>query len=203
MTGAAGTDRLQPAVIDVSAPCGTVRGRVEGSVATFRGIRYAAALTGQLRFAPPQPAPPGRRRTRAAGDPSRVTVGGQSAGAMSTVALLAAPMARGPFTPAIVESGAEFLVCCRCLGTAGAVVLGDLTEDVANQPDEMLCGAFRVAVIWQLCCPALEMALTVAGGAQRRPWPGRPQVSELADRAGQALEHRGVVLAERALILAR
>ncbi len=39
------------------------------------------------------------------GDPARVTVGGQSAGAMSTVALLAAPAARGLFARAIVESG--------------------------------------------------------------------------------------------------
>ncbi|WP_432979543.1 carboxylesterase/lipase family protein [Dactylosporangium sp. CA-233914] len=39
------------------------------------------------------------------GDPGRVTVGGQSAGAMSTVALLAAPAARGLFRRAVVQSG--------------------------------------------------------------------------------------------------
>ncbi|GGM84972.1 carboxylesterase/lipase family protein [Dactylosporangium sucinum] len=39
------------------------------------------------------------------GDPGRVTVGGQSAGAMSTVALLAAPAARGLFHRAVDQSG--------------------------------------------------------------------------------------------------
>lgn len=42
----------------MTAPCGVVRGRAEGGACVFRGIRYAAAPTGQLRFAPPQPPPP-------------------------------------------------------------------------------------------------------------------------------------------------
>jgi para-nitrobenzyl esterase len=39
------------------------------------------------------------------GDPSRVTVGGQSAGATAVAALIAAPPARGLFTRAVVQSG--------------------------------------------------------------------------------------------------
>jgi len=39
------------------------------------------------------------------GDPARITIGGQSAGAMSVAALLASPLARGLFQRAIVESG--------------------------------------------------------------------------------------------------
>jgi para-nitrobenzyl esterase len=39
------------------------------------------------------------------GDPARVTVGGQSAGATAVAALLAAPAARGLFSRAIVQSG--------------------------------------------------------------------------------------------------
>jgi para-nitrobenzyl esterase len=39
------------------------------------------------------------------GDTSRVTVGGESAGAMSVIALLTAPAARGLFQRAVVESG--------------------------------------------------------------------------------------------------
>jgi para-nitrobenzyl esterase len=233
MAGAEDADRPQPGVIDVSAPCGEVRGRIGPGIAAFRGIRYAAAPTGQLRFAPPQPAPRAATRIDATqfglvslqdidplpkaipaaehnfyaagaqagedclnlnvwtpdtsgrapvlvwihggaflygsgtgawidgtaharehglvvvtlnyrlgllgglylgdaepghcdfaiqdqimalrwvqeniaafgGDPARVTVGGQSAGAMSAVALLAAPAARGLFARAIVESG--------------------------------------------------------------------------------------------------
>jgi para-nitrobenzyl esterase len=39
------------------------------------------------------------------GDPSRITIAGQSAGAMSVAALMTAPAARGLFSGAIVESG--------------------------------------------------------------------------------------------------
>jgi para-nitrobenzyl esterase len=39
------------------------------------------------------------------GDPAKVTVGGQSAGAANTHALTASPLARGLFRGAIVESG--------------------------------------------------------------------------------------------------
>ena len=42
---------------DVTAPCGTVHGLLEGGVHVFRGIPYAAPPVGDLRFAPPQPAP--------------------------------------------------------------------------------------------------------------------------------------------------
>jgi para-nitrobenzyl esterase len=58
MTDAAGKDRPQPGVIETAASCGAVRGRAEEGVRVFRGIRYAAAPTGPLRFAPPQPPPP-------------------------------------------------------------------------------------------------------------------------------------------------
>ncbi|WP_211233294.1 carboxylesterase/lipase family protein [Brevibacterium album] len=40
------------------------------------------------------------------GDPARVTIGGESAGAMSAAALLASPQARGLFRGAILQSGA-------------------------------------------------------------------------------------------------
>lgn len=41
----------------VTAPCGAVHGTREGGVHVFRGIRYAAAPVGDLRFAPPVPMP--------------------------------------------------------------------------------------------------------------------------------------------------
>jgi para-nitrobenzyl esterase len=49
--------RAMPDSSDVAAPCGTVHGSLEGGVHVFRGIPYAAAPLGALRFAPPQPAP--------------------------------------------------------------------------------------------------------------------------------------------------
>ena len=39
------------------------------------------------------------------GDPARVTIGGQSAGAMNTTALLSSPLAKGLFQRAIIQSG--------------------------------------------------------------------------------------------------
>lgn len=46
-----------PETSDVTAPCGTVHGLVEHGVHVFRGIPYAAPPVGDLRFAPPRPAP--------------------------------------------------------------------------------------------------------------------------------------------------
>ena len=40
-------------LVEVVAPCGSIRGRQAGSVASFRGIPYGAAPVGGLRFAPP------------------------------------------------------------------------------------------------------------------------------------------------------
>lgn len=44
--------------MDVTIPQGTFRGARIGEVLAFKGIPYAAAPTGALRFAPPQPPPP-------------------------------------------------------------------------------------------------------------------------------------------------
>lgn len=48
-----------------------------------------------------------RNIERFGGDPSEVTVGGQSAGAIAVCALMASPSARGLFERAIVQSGAD------------------------------------------------------------------------------------------------
>ncbi|GAB3515962.1 carboxylesterase/lipase family protein [Phytohabitans suffuscus] len=44
--------------IEVTLPQGTFRGRASDGVLSFKGVPYAAAPVGDLRFAPPQPPPP-------------------------------------------------------------------------------------------------------------------------------------------------
>ena len=55
------------------------------------------------------------------GDPARVTLAGQSAGAMSVISLVASPLAKGLFRRAIVESG--------LLAPVGAEPLADAEKD--------------------------------------------------------------------------
>ena len=49
--------RYRPAMSAVQTTKGTVEGKVKDGVHQFRGIPYAAAPVGELRFRPPQPAP--------------------------------------------------------------------------------------------------------------------------------------------------
>lgn len=70
------------------------------------------------------------------GDPSRVTVGGDSAGAISVNCLLASPLARGLFGRAIVQSGGAHHVVSREQAqrvTATLLSALDLTEDTAER----------------------------------------------------------------------
>jgi para-nitrobenzyl esterase len=60
------------------------------------------------------------------GDPSRVTLAGQSAGAMSIGALLGSPLASGLFEAAILESGAAHHALSRTTARAVAATLADI-----------------------------------------------------------------------------
>jgi para-nitrobenzyl esterase len=70
---------------------------------------------------------------RLGGDPANVTVFGESAGAMSIGALLAAPRARGLFAKAILQSGAAHNVSPRASGERiAALFTGDATPTLAE-----------------------------------------------------------------------
>ena len=60
------------------------------------------------------------------GDPSRVTIAGQSAGAMSIGALLGSPLAAGLFEAAILESGAAHHALSRTAARGVAMTLVDI-----------------------------------------------------------------------------
>ncbi|MFO7622285.1 MAG: carboxylesterase family protein [Bacteroidales bacterium] len=53
------------------------------------------------------------------GDPGRVTIAGQSAGAMSVRALIVSPLAKGLFSGAITQSGSGYM------GSGNSTRLGD------------------------------------------------------------------------------
>src|ERR1700686_5860373 len=66
------------------------------------------------------------------GDPARVTVAGESAGAMSVTTLLSMPLAEGLFAQAIAESGAAAHTLTK---EVGRMVGGYLAEALGVAPD--------------------------------------------------------------------
>jgi para-nitrobenzyl esterase len=84
------------------------------------------------------------------GDPSRVTVAGQSAGAAAVLALMASPAAKGLFARAIAESG------------AGVFTLGQSLQEAQHQAAEFAQakGATNAAALRALSPDALIAPLT-------------------------------------------
>lgn len=147
-TGTSGTDDLLPVLVWIHG--GAFRGGT-GAVGTYDGsafardgvvcvtINYRLGMDG-FGLLPDAPDNRGLLDQIAAlrwvrdeiaafgGDPGRVTIAGESAGAMSVVTLLAAAPARGLFHGAIAQSGAGHHVQSRESATRVAVELGRRLE---------------------------------------------------------------------------
>lgn len=96
------------------------------------------------------------------GDPERVTLGGESAGAKNTLSVMAAPSAHGLFNRVIVESGGETVHRLAAADRVAALVGGLLRTD--NQPMKAL-----------LSLPAADLLVlqTKLKKAYDRPFPFR------------------------------
>jgi para-nitrobenzyl esterase len=99
------------------------------------------------------------------GDPARVTIFGESAGGVSTCALLAAPKARGLFARAIVQSG-------NCLNAAPSLAAGIAQGDrvtaaagCANAPDRIAClRAISPSELIRVANPVIDTGTGTAQG---------------------------------------
>ncbi|WNV88032.1 carboxylesterase/lipase family protein [Umezawaea sp. Da 62-37] len=97
------------------------------------------------------------------GDPSRVTVAGESAGAMSVTTLLSMPLADGLFARAIMESGADVNTLTPELG---AMVGGYLADALGVEPTREAIAAIPLDTL-------VRVASDLVTEAQTAPDPAR------------------------------
>jgi para-nitrobenzyl esterase len=98
------------------------------------------------------------------GDPARVTVAGQSAGAMSIGALLASPSSRGLFQNAIMQSGAAHHAIPRSTAQAVAAQLAEQLGIVATRK------AFADVPVPDLLAAQTAFALEIQAGGDPVRW---------------------------------
>jgi para-nitrobenzyl esterase len=98
------------------------------------------------------------------GDPARVTVAGESAGAMSVTTLLAVPQARGLFARAITESGAA---AHTIPAETGALVASRLAAALGVPPERAALAALPPAAV---AAAAAALSQEVGSGADLATW---------------------------------
>jgi para-nitrobenzyl esterase len=105
---------------------------------------------------------------RFGGDPSNITVFGQSAGSMNTGMLMTSPLARGLFEKAIAESGAAYAPSVPSL--ADAERFGEDAATALNVPAgaQGFSGPAAIAALRKIPAPDLLARL----GKRASDWPG-------------------------------
>ena len=96
------------------------------------------------------------------GDPRRVTLGGESAGAKNTLSIMAAPAARGLFNQVIVQSGGETLHTLAAAEKIGGSV-GSLMQGAGRRPEALLT----------MTADEILALQTKFKATYDRPWPFR------------------------------
>ncbi|MGV9384146.1 carboxylesterase/lipase family protein [Nonomuraea sp. NPDC003707] len=107
------------------------------------------------------------------GDPGRVTVAGQSAGAMSVVTLMAMPRARGLFRQAVAQSGA---VAQTLTAEAAAGVASRLAESLGVAPTREAFGEVPVERLGRAASTLLKEVQAASDPARWASLPFAPVV---------------------------
>jgi len=97
------------------------------------------------------------------GDPARVTIGGQSAGASSVHALTASPLAKGLFQRAIAQSGSSL----GSMGLMGSRTLADSEQDGVRFATAK--GAKSIADLRAMSAEQITAPVQAAGGGRGGP----------------------------------
>lgn len=147
------------------------------------------------------------------GDPSKVTIFGQSAGAISVSMLMTSPADRGLFQAAIAESGApsltEPLVSLADAETTGMRIAGGRSlAEMRALPGTAILAAARGTTLWPIIDGRIlreqpeavfragrERRVPLLAGVNSREFPGSNDPAELSRSVGNTVKrHAGAIL---------
>jgi para-nitrobenzyl esterase len=124
---------------------------------------------------------------RFGGNPNRVTIGGESAGGLSTSSNLASPTAQGLFHAAIIESGAYMLYTVRSVAAQEAIGVAFATAVGCTGTDAQIAACLRNAPVATL--------LAAQGAINTSPTAGTTILPQgLADAFGSGAFNRVPVM---------